>query len=95
MIATNSNETLSKMPEELILKTNIKRESGWIYFIDKDGDICRGRMCGIIQRNPLKYAKPERILKLGIKREKGYLYFIDKDANVKRDRLKNEGRKDG
>ena len=76
------------MPEELILKTNIKRESGWIYFIDKDGDICRGRMCGIIQRDPIKYAKPEKILKMGIKREKGYLYFIDKNGNVKRNRLK-------
>ena len=83
------------MPEELILKTNIKRESGWIYFIDKDGDICRGKMCGIIQRNPLKYAKPEKILKLGIKREKGYLYFIDKDANVKRDRLKMKDNPNG
>ena len=71
------------MPEELILKTNIKRESGWIYFIDKDGDISRGRMCGIIQRNPLKYAKPEKILKLGIKGKKAICILLIKMQMLK------------
>jgi hypothetical protein len=47
-------------------------------------------MCGIIQHDPPKYAKPEKILHAGIKREKGYLYFIDDDGNVKRNRMKNK-----
>ena len=52
------------MPEELILKTKIKRESGWLYLLDKDGDVCRTKMCGIIQHDPPKYEKPEKILSL-------------------------------
>ena len=78
------------MPEELILKTKIKRKSSWLYLLDKDGDVCRTKMCGIIQHYPPKYAKPEKILHAGIKREKGYLYFIDDDGNVKRNRMKNK-----
>ena len=30
--------------QELVLKTNIMRESGWLYFIDKDGDVSKAPM---------------------------------------------------
>ena len=43
------------MPAELVYKTGIKKKKGKLYFIDQDGDICEGPMCGIIQRNPTKY----------------------------------------
>ena len=52
--------------QELVLKTNIMRESGWLYFIDKDGDLSKGRMGG----NTLK-----KLFKTNIQREEGYLYF--------------------
>ena len=26
---------------EKIVKCGIKREAGWLYYIDKDGDVCR------------------------------------------------------
>ena len=76
------------MPAELVYKTGIKKKKGKLYFIDQDGDICEGPMCGIIQRNPTKYQGGEKILKLGIKRESGYLYFVGKDGSVYRDPLK-------
>ena len=60
--------------EELVLKTNIKKENPWLYFLDKDGDISRGKMGALISVNPARYAKPEKVKRLGIKREKGFLY---------------------
>ena len=40
--------------QELVLKTNIMRESGWLYFIDKDGDLSKGRMGGNTQKKLFK-----------------------------------------
>ena len=74
------------MSKELVQKTGLKRKKGKLYFIDLDGDICEGPMCGIIQRNPTKYQGGEKILKLGIKRESGYLYLVGKDGNIYRER---------
>jgi hypothetical protein len=73
------------MSKELVQKTGLKRKKGKLYFIDLDGDICEGPMCGIIQRNPTKYQGGEKILKLGIKRESGYLYLVGKDGNIYRE----------
>jgi hypothetical protein len=71
------------MPEELILKTKIKRKSGWLYLLDKDGDVCRTKMCGIIQHYPPKYAKPEKILHAGIKRENWEKEFVKENKREK------------
>jgi len=73
------------MAQELVKKTDLNRKKGKIYYIDLDGDICEGPMCGIIQRNPTKYRGGEKILKLGIKRESGYLYLVGKDGNIYRE----------
>jgi len=73
------------MSNELVQKTDLKRKKGKLYYIDLEGDICEGPMCGIIQRNPTKYQGGEKILKLGIKRESGYLYFVGKDGNIYRE----------
>ena len=73
------------MAQELVQKTDLKRKKGKLYYIDLEGDICEGPMCGIIQRNPTKYQGGEKILKLGIKRESGYLYLVGKDGNIYRE----------
>mgnify|MGYP001428050997 CR=1 FL=1 len=74
------------MGKELVQKTNLKREIGWMYFLDKEGDICRGKMGALIQVNPAKYAKPEKVIRLGIKREKCF--------NRSNDRLRSEIKND-
>ena len=72
------------MTEKLIHTTNYKKKRGKLYFIDLDGDLCEGVICGIIGRDekgkPI-YASPDKVLELGIKRKKGYLYFIKEDKN--------------
>ena len=29
---------------EVVTKAGVQRESGWLYFIDKDGDVSRAKM---------------------------------------------------
>ena len=72
------------MNEKLIHTTDYKKKRGKLYFIDTDGDLCEGVMCGMIGRDekgkPI-YASPDKVLELGIKRKKGYLYFIKEGKN--------------
>jgi hypothetical protein len=70
-------------------KIGIKRESGYMYFIDKQGDVARVKMA----RNGVKPEKQTKVQKLGIKRESGYLYFIDKDGDISRAVMKNGNKK--
>tara|TARA_B100000427_G_C15463152_1_gene575014 strand:- start:28 stop:264 length:237 start_codon:yes stop_codon:yes gene_type:complete len=72
------------MGKELVVNTKLKRKNGKLYYLDKDGDICEGIMCGITQHNPPKYQGGIKVLKLGIQRVKGFLYFVGKDGNVYR-----------
>lgn len=72
------------MTEKLIHTTDYKKKRGKLYFLDSDGDLCEGVMCGIIGRDekgkPI-YASPDKVLELGIQRKKGYLYFIKEGKN--------------
>lgn len=61
-----------------IAKAGIKREKGYLYYLDKDGDISRAKMA----RGGKKGGSPQKVKKLGIKRKEGYLYFIDKQGDV-------------
>jgi hypothetical protein len=73
---------------EKVTKAGIKRAKGYLYYIDKKGNISRAKMA----RGGKKGGKPEQVKKVGIKRVKGYLYFIDKKGDVSRAKMKR-GRK--
>ena len=72
---------------ELVKKLGIKRESGWVYFIDADGDVSRGRVGAIVSYNPLRYADPEKVMKVGIVREKGFLYKLSEGWDIVRESM--------
>ncbi|KPK40204.1 MAG: hypothetical protein AMJ78_07435 [Omnitrophica WOR_2 bacterium SM23_29] len=67
-----------------VAKAGIKRAKGYLYYIDKKGDISRAKMA----RGGKKGGHPAKVKKLGIKRVKGYLYFIDKRGDVSRAKMK-------
>ena len=73
---------------EVLVKTGIKRESGWLYFVDKAGNAARVRMA---RKGEKTNKKQEVLAKSGVKREKGYLYFIDKAGNVARAKMARGG----
>lgn len=70
---------------EMVTKCGVKREQGFLYYIDKQGDISRAKMA----RGGKKGGKPEKCLKVGVKKEKGFLYFLDKKGNISRAKMVN------
>jgi hypothetical protein len=70
---------------EKVADAKVKKESGYLYFVDKDGDVSRASM----SRGGRKKgkSKTEKVSKVGVKKEKGYLYFVDKNGNVSRAKM--------
>ncbi|MCX5788564.1 MAG: hypothetical protein NTX64_08715 [Elusimicrobia bacterium] len=63
----------------------MKREDGFLYYIDKQGDVSRAKMA----RGGKKGGKPEKVVKVGVKKESGYLYYLDKKGDVSRAKMVN------
>ena len=63
---------------EKVTKVGVKKAKGYLYFVDKKGDVSRAKMA----RGKKKGGKPEKVAKAGIKKKKGYLYFIDKKGDI-------------
>ena len=69
-----------------IAKIGVGRAKGFLYFVDKEGDVSRVRMAR--SRADKGTKKHEKIQKVSIKKEKGYLYYIDKDGDISRSPMK-------
>jgi hypothetical protein len=76
--------------QQKVAKLGVKRESGFLYYVDKDGDLSRAPMARAGQK---KKGKPEKVAKSGIKREKGYMYFMDSDGDVARTEMARGAKK--
>ena len=74
---------------EKIAKAGIKREKGYLYYLDKQGDVSKAQMA----RGGKKGGSPKKVAKLGIKRKQGYLYFIDKQGDVSAAKMARAGKK--
>jgi virulence-associated protein VapD len=75
---------------EVLQKCGIKRQSGYLYFIDKKGNAARVQMA---RKGKKTSTKQEVLCKCGLKREKGYLYFVDKNGNAARAKMARGGKK--
>ncbi len=73
-----------------VAKVGIKKESGWLYYLDKKGNISRSKMGR--GRKPTN-TKPQVVSKLGVKRQTGYLYFVDKQGDLSMAKMSRSGRK--
>ena len=61
-----------------VAKVGVKKEKGYLYFLDKQGDISAAKMA----RGGSKGGSKKKVAKVGVKREDGYLYFVDKQGDV-------------
>jgi hypothetical protein len=70
---------------EMVEKCGVKKADGYLYFVDKAGDVSRAKM----SRGGRKKgkAKIEKVAKVGVKKVKGFLYFIDKKGNISRAKM--------
>ncbi len=66
---------------EKMIKCGVKRESGFLYFVDKNGDVARTPMARGRKKGK---GEQEVMSKSGVTREKGFLYFLDKEGDVAR-----------
>ena len=70
---------------EKVQKVGVERANGFLYYIDKQGDVSRAKMA----RGGKKGGKPEKVTKVGLKKEKGYLYYLDKKGDISRAKMVN------
>lgn len=68
-----------------VQKCGVKREAGFLYYIDKQGDVSRAKMA----RGGKAGGKPTKVLKVGLKKEPGYLYFLDKQGDISSAKMVN------
>jgi len=68
---------------EKVATCGVKKEKGYLYYLDKNGDVARSKMA----RGGEKGGGAEVVNKCGVKRETGFLYFIDKNGDVSRAKM--------
>jgi len=73
-----------------VAKLGIKKEDGWLYYLDKKGNVSRAKMG---RGRKASKAKPQTVAKAGIKRQSGFLYFIDKLGDLSSVKMSRKGRK--
>ena len=72
-----------------VAKVGVKKQKGYLYFVDKAGDIS----CAIMARGNKRGGKPKKVAKVGIKKQSGYLYFIDKNGDISCAKMVRGGKK--
>ncbi len=77
------------MAAKKVAKVGIKKEKGYLYFVDKQGDIS----CAVMARGNKKGGKPKKVAKVGVKKESGFLYFIDKQGDISCAQMVRGGKK--
>jgi 20S proteasome alpha/beta subunit len=68
---------------EKVKTVGVNKESGYLYYLDKQGDVSRSKMA----RAGKGGGNAEKVATAGVSRESGYLYFIDKDGDVARAKM--------
>lgn len=72
-----------------VAKVGIKKQKGYLYFVDKKGDIS----CAKMARGSRKGGSPKKVAKVGIKKKAGFLYFIDKRGDISCAKMVRGGKK--
>ncbi len=64
---------------KVVCKCGVKRKKGYLYFLDKKGNVA----CVQMARAGKKTSKKQTVVvKAGLKRKNGYLNYLHKKANV-------------
>jgi len=71
-------------------KLRITREKGYLYYVDKKGDVSRARMA---RKGKKTSSKPQLVAKAGIEKKAGYLYYIDKQGYIAKSKMVHGGQK--
>ncbi len=72
-----------------VAKVGVKKEKGYLYFVDKNGDVS----CAKMARGSKKGGATKKVAKVGVKKQGGYLYFIDKQGDISCAKMVQGGKK--
>jgi hypothetical protein len=75
---------------EKVAKVGVRKAVGYLYFVDKQGDVSRARMAR--GRRKGTGGRAEKVARVGVRKQKGYLYFIDKHGDISRAKMARGGR---
>ncbi len=75
---------------EKVAKVGVKKKAGYLYFVDRKGNVSRAKMARGRKKGKRKI---ELVAKVGVKKQTGYLYFIDKRGDISRAKMVRGGRK--
>jgi len=73
-----------------IAKVGVRKQKGYLYFVDKRGNVARAQMARGKKRGK---GKVEVVAKVGIRKQAGMLYFIDKQGDISGAVMSRGGRK--
>ena len=68
---------------EKVKTVGVRKESGYLYYLGKDGHVWRSKMARAGQRG----GNAAKVADAGVRRESGYLYFIDKNGDISRAKM--------
>ena len=68
---------------EKVKTVGVTKESGYLYYLGKDGHVWRSKMA----RAGQKGGQAAKVADAGVVRESGFLYFIDKQGDVSRSKM--------
>ncbi len=68
---------------EKVKVCGVQKESGYLYYLDKNGNVSRSKMA----RGGEKGGGAQVVYEANVNREPGYLYFIDKQGDVSRAKM--------
>jgi hypothetical protein len=68
---------------EKVAKVGVKREPGYLYFVDKNGNVSRAKMA----RGASRKKGSEVVARADVQKESGYLYFVDKQGDISRAKM--------
>lgn len=75
---------------EKVAKVGVRKEKGYLYFVDKKGDVSRAKMARGRKKGK---AKIEKVAKAGVRKQAGYLYFVDSKGDVSRAKMSRGGKR--
>jgi hypothetical protein len=61
----------------VVAKTGVKREKGFLYFVDKRGDISCVPMRNLGMRGGVR-----KVVRVGVKKKPNKMYFVNKQGNI-------------
>ncbi|MBW3019718.1 HIT domain-containing protein [Candidatus Woesearchaeota archaeon] len=70
------------------------KEKGYLYFVDKEGDVSRVKMKRKDDPEDEIY-EHEKVLKVGVQRDSSKLYYVDKNLDIKSKPMNRKGRPKG